>query len=329
MNTWKQLSEYQPNIVKMLTNSIKKDRVAHAYLFEGGRGTGKKATSILFAKTLFCQHVNETEPCHQCVECRRIESGNHPDVHFLSPDGQSLKKEQIRQLQREFSKTGVESNRKIYIIEHANKMTTQAANSLLKFLEEPSKMTVAILLTEQVHQILPTILSRCQTLSFKPLIQDQLISQLENKEIPNHMSRILAALTNDLEEALAIIEDDWFAQARNIVIQLIEILYKRPNQALFFIQEKWLPHFKDKEQFDRGLDLLLIWYNDLIYIKLGEEKKVVYTDQYEQLKTQSLHSSEKRILRQMTAILEAKKRLHANVNTHLLMEQLVFQLQEG
>ncbi|MFX3864258.1 DNA polymerase III subunit delta', partial [Streptococcus suis] len=93
------------------------------------------------------------------------DSGNHPDVHWIEPDGQSIKKGQIEALQEEFSKTGVESNQKLYIIRHADKMTNNAANSLLKFLEEPHRGTTAVLLTEQYHRMLPTIISRCQVLS--------------------------------------------------------------------------------------------------------------------------------------------------------------------
>src|SRR5699024_10691726 len=125
---------------------------------------GKKAMSFLFAKAYFCEHLEDIVPCGQWHHCRRIQSGNHPDVHYIYPEGQSIKKEQIQQLIRELSFHGVESKKKVYIIEDADKMSTNAANSLLKFLEEPGEMTHALLLTEQVQQMLPTIISRCQRL---------------------------------------------------------------------------------------------------------------------------------------------------------------------
>lgn len=329
MQTWADLKAKQPNVVRMLTNSITKGRIAHAYIFEGGRGTGKKEVSMQLAKSYFCNEKQNEEPCNACIECKRIETGNHPDVFNLSPDGLSLKKEQIKDLQREFAKKSVESKGKIYIIEHADKMTVQAANSLLKFLEEPNQRTVAVLLTENVNQMLPTILSRCQILTFRPLTPEFLMQNLLEKSVPIQLAKIVASLTNNINDALEIISDDWFVQARNIVIQLNEVLLNRGHHALLFLHEQWLSHFKEKEQLNTGLDLLLLWVKDILYIQIGEEKNLVYIDQKDLLEAQSLRLSQKRIADQLAVILEAKKRLDANVNPSLLMEQLVLKLQEG
>ncbi|WP_017754899.1 DNA polymerase III subunit delta' [Calidifontibacillus oryziterrae] len=329
MYTWGELKNKQPNAVRMLTNSIAKNRIAHAYIFEGGRGTGKKEVSIQLAKSYFCTKRIGVEPCNSCIECKRIESGNHPDVLLLTPDGLSLKKEQIKDLQREFAKKSVEAKGKIYIIEHADKMTVQAANSLLKFLEEPNGRTIAMLLTEQVQKMLPTILSRCQILNFRPLTPELLFQELLEKNAPTVLAKIVASLTNNINDALAIISDDWFAQARNIVIQLNEVLVNRSHHALLFLHEHWLPHFIEKEQLNVGLDLLLLWHKDLLYIQIGEQNNLIFIDQKDLLEVQAMRFSQKRIADQLTIILEAKKRLDANVNPQLLMEQLVLKLQEG
>ena len=162
VKTWDQLEELQPAVLKMLKNSLLKTRVAHAYLLEGIRGTGKKEIALLITKALFCDSlIDGYKPCEACHNCRRINSGNHPDVHKVEPDGLSIKKQQIQDLQEEFSKKGVESARKVYMISDADKMSVSAANSLLKFLEEPNSQTTAFLLSEQPQQLLPTILSRC------------------------------------------------------------------------------------------------------------------------------------------------------------------------
>lgn len=329
MKTWAQLGKSQANAVKMLTNSIKKNRVAHAYLFEGGRGTGKKDTALLLAKSMFCRRKQDADPCGECSDCRRIDSGNHPDVHLISPEGLSIKISQIRELQKEFAYTGMESSKKMYVIEHADRMTNQAANSLLKFLEEPGKSTVAILLTEQVQQMLPTILSRCQVLSFQPLSSEEVAIQLNNQGITNTIAKLAAILTNDFNDALKLASDEWFVQARALMIQLIEVLDKHSAQSFLFIQEKWLPHFKEREQLDQGLDLLLLWQKDLLNIQVGEEEKVIFTDQDKLLKQLALRSSQKKVTEQIGVILEAKRRLSANMNPQLLMEQTVLRLQEG
>lgn len=330
MNTWENYEEIQPTVLKMLKNSIKKGRLAHAYLFEGMRGTGKKEVSHLLAKSLFCtQPLDGYMPCETCHNCKRISSGNHPDIHVVEPDGASIKKHQIQSLQEEFSKTGVESKRKVYMIVHADRMTVNAANSLLKFLEEPTSETIALLLTEQTQQILPTILSRCQIVTFKQLSTEHLVQKLVEKGVNERQAPIIAQLTNNLDEGLGLSHDEWFAQAQKIVLKLYEVLRKNPLEALVSLQENWFPHFKEKEQVDQGLDLLLLILKDLLYIQLGKQSQVVYLDEFQRLEQFALQTSGPRLAGQMTAILDAKRKLHANMNPQLLMEQLVLELQEG
>lgn len=221
MNTWESYETIQPTVMKMLKNSIKKGRLAHAYLFEGMRGTGKKDVSLLLSKSLFCTHpIDGYIPCEVCHNCKRINSGNHPDIHIVEPDGASIKKQQIQMLQEEFAKTGVESKKKVYTIVHADRMTVNAANSLLKFLEEPTSETTAILLTEQTQKILPTILSRCQIVTFKQLSPEHLIQKLVERGVSEKKAPIIAQLTNNLDEGLALSNDEWFAQAQKIVLKL-------------------------------------------------------------------------------------------------------------
>ncbi|NMD72171.1 DNA polymerase III subunit delta' [Bacillus sp. DNRA2] len=328
--TWDQLEIIQPTVLKMLKHSLIRGRVAHAYLFEGLRGTGKKEVGLLLAKSLFCLELeDEYVPCGKCVNCKRIDTGNHPDFHIIEPDGLSIKKQQIIALQEEFSKTGVESKQKIYMILHADKITVNAANSLLKFLEEPHQETYAILITEQVQKILPTILSRCQILTFTPLSPKHLIEKFIAEGIDPRIAPLLAQLTNNIDEALELGKDDWFAQAQKIVVKLYEVLKKSPLEALVTLQDQWFEHFKEKEQLDRGLDLLLLIYKDLLYIQLGNEQQVVFQAEIDRLKQYALQSSGRGLAEQMSAILEAKRKLQANMNQQLLMEQLVLKLQEG
>lgn len=326
--SWETLKAKQPNAVKILTNSFEKDRLAHAYLFEGPKGTGKTAAAFLFAKRFFCEEASGVEPCDRCGNCRRIDSGNHPDVHVIAPDGLSIKKGQVTDLIKEFSYRGVESRRKIYILQHADKMTTQAANSLLKFLEEPGDMTVAILLTEQAQQMLSTILSRCQMLSFSALTPKALEAELPS-DVPEAIKKTAVALTNDVEEAETLCRDEWFAQARTLVIQLTEELRRHPYEAYLFLEDKWRTHFQDKAQTERGLDFLLLWYRDVMFVRLGQSDEVVFVDQHKRLQDEALRSSEERAGAQMTVVLEARRRLDANVSPQSVMEQLVWKLQEG
>ncbi|MED3560969.1 DNA polymerase III subunit delta' [Bacillus xiapuensis] len=330
VKTWDQLEEVQPTVLKMIKNSIQKHRVAHAYLLEGIRGTGKREIALLYTKALFCESLNDGyKPCETCKNCKRINHGNHPDVHIVEPDGQSIKVEQIRNLQVEFSKKGVESLKKVYLLIHADKMSISASNGLLKFLEEPSAQTTAFLLTEQPQKILPTILSRCQVLTFQPLSPQAMVKQLIENGIDPMKAPLLAQLTNSLEEAITLNSDDWFAQAQKIVVKLYEVLKKNPLEAMIMLQGDWFPHFKEKEQINRGLDLLLLIFKDLLYIQLDKQEQIVFIEESARLKQFALQASRRRLTDQMSAILEAKKKLAANMNPQLMMEQLVLKLQEG
>ena len=234
--TWEQFEKLQPAVMRLLKQALLKKRVAHSYLFEGMKGTGKTETGFLLAKSLYCERpVDGYKPCEECIECKRINHRNHPDIHIIEPDGTSIKKEQIHQLQLEFSKKAVESGRKFYMIIDADKMTNNAANSLLKFLEEPGQATTAVLITENVQKILPTIYSRCQHLAFKPFPKNELIQLLIERNIKPDRAPLIANITNNIDVAIELAADQWFLQARKLVIQLYEGLVNQPiNDILYF-----------------------------------------------------------------------------------------------
>lgn len=192
------------------------------------------------------------------------------------------------------------------MISDADKMSVSAANSLLKFLEEPNSQTTAFLLSEQPQQLLPTILSRCQILSFKPLSPLAMINQLTENGVNPMKAPLLAQLTNNLDEAYELNVDDWFAQAQKIVLKLYEVLRKNPLEAMVTLQGDWFSHFKEKEQINRGLDLLLLIFKDLLYIQLDKQEQIVFIAESERLRQYALETSGRRLSDQMSAILEAK-----------------------
>ncbi|MEC1345094.1 DNA polymerase III subunit delta' [Bacillus haynesii] len=326
--TWTEMQKLQPRVMKLLQNSIERNRLAHAYLFEGRKGTGKLDAATLLAKSFFCLEEG-AEPCESCRNCQRIESGNHPDVHVVHPDGLSIKKGQIQALQEEFSKTGLESHKKLYIISHADQMTVNAANSLLKFLEEPSSDTIAVLLTEQPQKLLDTIISRCQVLSFQSLQPESIEKELIKQEVSPNIAALLSNMTNNLSEALELSRNDQFAESRAKVIKLYEVLHQRKGHAFFYIQDQWMPFFKEKDHQEMGLDMLLFIYRDVLSIQLGHEDKILFQDLFQSLKQHALQTTQQRVTNQILAVLEAKKRLYSNVNAQGLMEHLVLMLQEG
>ena len=147
----------------ILQRALSGGRLAHAYLFAGPEGVGKRLMALAVARALFCMTGNG---CGECAACRKLEHSNHPDLHVLEPDGASIKIEQVRAIQRDLSLRPGEGSRKICLIEAAETTTTGAANALLKTLEEPRGDTLLILLTSQPQRLLETIRSRCQPLHF-------------------------------------------------------------------------------------------------------------------------------------------------------------------
>jgi DNA polymerase-3 subunit delta' len=321
------MTEIQPLAGRIITNSIKKDRISHAYLIQGERGTGKEAMATLIAKSLFCTDKDGLEPCHSCNMCKRIDSGNHPDVHWVVPEGQSIKIEQIKNLQKEFTYSGVESNKKVYIIKSAETLTLNAANRILKFLEEPSRQTTAIMLTENSSAIIPTIRSRCQVIDLQPLNPKSFQKKLMDEGVSRQRAVLMSALTNSMDDALAWETDDRFATALKLVVQLVETLVKKPADAYLFIHSSWMPHFKERPEQEQGLDLLLLAWKDILYYHIGnEDQRVFFQDNSEFIQSAALSFSQESIIRILQAILQAKRKLKQNVHPTLVMEQLTLQL---
>ncbi|NGP45782.1 DNA polymerase III subunit delta' [Bacillaceae bacterium SIJ1] len=329
MMTWEDLKQDQPRVSKVLDQSLLHQRVAHAYIFTGPDGTRIDEAALLFAQRMLCRSHQPESPCGECSECRRVLSGNHPDVHDVRPDGASIKIDQIRALQKEFSYTSMEAGIKVYFVHEAHLLTVQAANSLLKFLEEPERNTVAILLTSRPSSLLETILSRCQMLTFQPLSREALLQKLHGEGISKAKAALLSSLTQDPSTALAWAEDEWFATARNVVIQLNKALVDQPRETLPIVQEDWLNVLKDTDHPALLFDILLLWHRDILMVQTGETERLSFPDQQDVLHRQHLQQSKRKTADQVAVILETRRNLDVNANIPLLLEQMAFRLQEG
>lgn len=319
----------QKNVLDRLQSSYKNNRIGHAYIFDGETGTGKEEMAIFFAKLLLCKQVERNVPCETCHSCRRLSSGNHPNLTIVRPDGQDIKKEQMSDLIAKMTKKGYEPGRKIYIVSRADRMNSAAANTLLKFLEEPEGEVTAILLTDSYQSILPTIQSRCQRIPFLPPSRETMIGKLMESGITTSMAATVSMVTADFEEASRLAGDDQFAQMRKTVLKLVEASDRNVQEALLFIQTEWIPLFKEKDDTERGLDLLLYAYRDVMAYKAGLESTPAYPDQQQFFTNLSMNITFRQLSSLMDAILQAKKKLYSNMNRTLLMEQLVLSMQEG
>lgn len=189
-----ELTMMQPVVMKIFQKCPRKSIISRLFI-RRNKGYRKEAHSTLVSSEPFCLESTETElACGKCTNCTRIASHNHPDVHLLEPDGASIKIDQVRALKQELSKRGMESDQKVVIIYDAEKMTVQSANSLLKFIEEPEGGLLLLFLTTNPGQILPTIQSRLQPVTFKSLTFDSLLASLTAAGISEQKRGFMLAL---------------------------------------------------------------------------------------------------------------------------------------
>ncbi len=184
----------QDHAVSMIRRAAAARRMAHAYLFRGPRGVGKRSAATAFARFLLCREPKPDDACGRCVSCRKMASGNHPDIQFIEPNGAAIKIEQIRELQRSLAFPPLEGVLRVSIIIRAQTMAAPAANALLKTLEEPPPGNLLIITAEDSAPILPTIISRCQLLGFNNLEHSEVREILARKAQFESDSTALARL---------------------------------------------------------------------------------------------------------------------------------------
>lgn len=303
------LAQNQPLVYSQIKKSVEHGCLAHAYLFEGDQGVGKHELSLWLAKRLFCTQVVDNEPCNECNNCLRIAAGEHPNLWQIKPDGQSIKVDQIRQLQQEFVRSGFESRLQFFTISHADKMNASAANSLLKFLEEPAGSFVAILETDSPGKILPTIQSRCQILHFAPLNTQALVAKLVQTGIGTESATLLAALTNSYQKAVEISQEEWFNEAKAAVSQWYLYLANNDLMAFVYVQKKLTALAKEKERQQLLLQMLMQHFRQA-------RSKLLNGD------VLALKENTRRI----ELLLEAEQKLGANVSFQNVCEQLVLRM---
>lgn len=306
---------------QMLQNGLRNQKISHAYLFSGPAGSGQMKMANSFAKALVCIHKGD-EACGECIQCRKMEHGNHPDFHVIEPDGSSIKIEQIRDIQRIFSYRSESGNRKIYIIKDADKMTIQASNSLLKFLEEPPAPAVAILLTENAQSVLPTIRSRTQPIVFTPPDPQKMAQILGDEGFPMPLVRCVVHIASDLDECRELLVQNWFAEIRNVMLQLGKESAGRGSISLITAQQKL---FKGGlgDHIEHVFDLFHLWFKDIIHIQIGRHESIVFIDQLESLSKVAATRDMQHWISCMSLAAECKKMLRSHVNPQLCMEQFL------
>ena len=202
----------QEAVIRTLKNALNSGKLAHAYLFTGPRGTGKTSTARLLAKTINCPHAHDGEPCNECQQCREITAGNSFNV--IEIDAASNRGiDSIRELREKVMMPPSTGKYKVYILDEAHMLTTEAFNALLKTLEEPPGHAIFVMATTDVHKMLPTVLSRCQRFDFKRITTRQIVAHLnfvagqeDVKLEPGAAGLIARAASGGMRDALSLLD---------------------------------------------------------------------------------------------------------------------------
>ena len=318
------------DILKYISSAVENNRVSHAYILNGERGSGKKMLANLFAMTLLCE-TGDNEPCGKCHSCKQAESGNHPDIIRVTHEKpNSISVDDIRtQVNNTVDIKPYQGPYKIYIIPQADMMTPQAQNAILKTIEEPPSYAVFLLLTENAETLLPTINSRCVMLKLRN-IKDTLIKKylMENLEIPDYKADMCTAFAQgNMGRAIMLANSDHFNEIREEAVQLLKHISEMELNEIVAAVKNISVY---KLEITDYLDIIMIWYRDVLLYKATKEiDKVVFKDQLQSIKEQARKSSYEGIELILESLEKAKARLKANVNFDLVMELLFLTIKEN
>ena len=306
-------------IIEQLQRTVASGRIAGAYLFVGPAGVGKETVARYFAQLIFCQQ--DTQPptvCGTCLACRKVDSGNHPDLQFIRPDGSLLKIGQIRELRRQVIYAPLEASRKVYILTDVDRMNPEAENCLLKTLEEPPAASVLILLTSNLQVLLPTTRSRCQILQFHPMPTQELATILADRYsvAPEQATALAIATGGSIGKALT-----QFEKGEPLTEKVPEILRETDRLVAFRLAED----FKNKPE---TLGELVTWYRDLLFLQQGAPIELItHIYSVEELRAIVPYYSRLRIQQAIQTVFDTKSLLdHTNTNATLALEVMCLKL---
>lgn len=320
------ITERQPFLTKHFAKLIRENKLVHAYLLSGAEGTGKIELAKWIAKGIFCLNAQNGVPCLKCSECNRIENNNHPDVVTIMPDGLSIKVEQIRYLKSEFNKSGVESDRKVFIIQDAQKMSIGAANSLLKFLEEPSGNITAFLLTSEPQKLLPTIISRCQEVEMQQLTSGQLEQELISEGISEKNSHILANLAQSVVEAKKINDNENFDKILATVNNWYRKLLRKDLLSFVMIQSKIIGLIQNKEDQNLVLQVIILTVRDTVLERFGLTEEIVFKENIDFIQQNTAQIVNSKLVNGLNLVVESNRKLASNISMQNMLETLTLNL---
>lgn len=325
MQIGKYLQNYQPVIYQTFVNSLKNKTLSHAYLLVGNPGTPLFDTAKYLAKSIICDDPSPLA-CDNCITCLRYESDNYPDAIFLDGSLGTIKKEDVLNIESRFDKTALDKKGvMIYVINLVENMTIDAVNSMLKFLEEPGAEIYAFLTTNNENNVLPTIISRCQTLYLKSRNRQDVIDEALDLNVKSDDAELLSYFYNDGEKIFELLNNDTeekedYLLAKELLFNLLSAYVKEgKEEAIYFTEKELVTAIKDKVSMRYFIDMLTQVFEDLV--NLSSNREIIlksYATILNDLLNKLPHINET-----LVELLKERNLVNVNVNIALQLDHLI------
>ena len=304
----------QPIAYQILSNSINSNKFFHAYLFEKNDYENYYNFIIEFVKNVICPNIKNKE-CIKCNICNSIDKNEYIELKVINPDGQWIKKSQIDKLQDEFSKKNIIGRNKVYIIDDADKLNSSAANSILKFLEEPNQNIIGVLIAKTSDDVLQTIVSRCQIISLRNYMN---FSELSLHEKIKNLIKI------DKNDAFFYQNDDNFDKNLQKIVNFVLFLEKSNEKTICYIYQI-IPEIYEKENFNIIMIIILNIYKDVLYTKI-DKKMQIFSDFSQKLDEICQKNTINSLIKKISVILEIQDNLKYNANLNLSIDKFIIEM---
>lgn len=330
MRDWRDIVG-QKKIVAHLKRTVRELRPSHAYIFHGDDGIGKRTVAELFAKSLQCERLEESAdgatPCGECRSCLQFDSGNQPDVLWVTHEKSAVSVDDIRkQIIAPMGVKPYSSPYKIFIVDEAEKMNEQAQNALLKTLEEPPEYGIIILLSNNINIFLETIRSRTVSLPFMPATTDEIKNFLmKEKHIPDYQAGIAAGSSGGCPGlAWAWADSEEFAERRGRAEKILKKLGEGDTAEKLSLSKEIA---KKGDEIEFFLRMTENWIRDVLYVKTTGKKNVsMFTAEWDILKKQALELDYEYFAAVLKGIDELRERLKYNVSTEISLNDFLLKL---
>ena len=323
MQVERYLKTYQPVIYQTFLNSLQKDQLSHAYLIAGNNGAPLLDVATFFAKSILCDDPSPLA-CNSCITCLRVDDGNYPDFFVFDGSKATIKKEAVTTIESAVEKKAFENKGiRVYILHLIENMTTEAINSILKFLEEPGQKVYAFLTTNNENLVLPTIISRCQMLRLKLIDKQIVIKTAVEEGVDKKDAELLSYFYNDGELIKEIIDDqesnEAFFAAKNCFEEVIQALAEGDaNDIIYHSQSNVVNKIKTKESCRYFINMLVMAFEDMISVK---NQKSVFLESYATI-IETLAGKLSHLDESLIELLKCSGVINVNVNIPLLIDHL-------